>query len=104
MTCSPDQSLFTAASKVETAPNGKEYISELDYAVNLNFADGLYQSCKNVSNPTTGSKALDIICGNWPGGCNATNWITFLTDRNVNSMVPFQINIKCEEFELEFYF
>ena len=56
MTCSPDQSLFTAAAEVESE-NGKEYVKELDYAVNMDFADGLYQSCKNVSNPTTGSKA-----------------------------------------------
>ena len=52
----------------------------------------LYDSCKDVSNPTTGAKALDLICGNWESGCNATNWIKFLTDKNINSMVPFQIN------------
>ena len=95
MTCSPDQSLFTSAAKTSFAGN-KEYITELDYAVNLSFADGMYNSCKNVSNPTTGSKALDIICGNWEGGCSAKNWLKFLTDKNVNSMVPFQINIKCK--------
>ena len=80
MTCSPDQSLFTNA--VETKEdNGKKYVTKLSYAVDMAFADGMYQSCKNVSNPTTGSKALDIICGNWEGGCNGQNWITFLTDK-----------------------
>jgi Niemann-Pick C1 protein len=66
MTCSPNQSQFTNAAKIGT-DGSKSYVKELDYAVNMDYADGMFNSCKNVSNPTTGSKALDIICGNWEG-------------------------------------
>lgn len=95
MTCSPDQSTFTNAANVKKDPvTSKEYVNELDYAVNTSYADRLYDSCKNVSNPTTGAKALDIICGNWPDGCNGKNWLRFLTDKSINTMVPFKINVK----------
>ena len=42
------------------------------------------------------NKALDIICGNWEGGCNATNWLRFLTDKSVNTLVPFPIDVKTQ--------
>ena len=107
MTCSPDQATFTNAAKVT-----EDYVEELDYAVSLEYAQGMYDSCKDVSNPTTGlsfdwisqkltlikkgAKALDLMCGNWETGCNATNWLTFLTDKKLNNMVPFQINVKTD--------
>lgn len=57
MTCSPDQSLFTNAVELADVPNkNKQYVKRLAYGVDLEFAGGLYESCKNVSNPTTGSK------------------------------------------------
>lgn len=59
MTCSPDQSLFTNAVELGDVPGkNKQYVKRLAYGVNLEFAGGLYDSCKNVSNPTTGSKEM----------------------------------------------
>lgn len=97
MTCSPNQSTFTNAAAIGTDKSQDppvQYVKELDYAVDSSFGDRLFDSCKNVSNPTTGAKALDIICGNWPDGCNGQNWLTFLTDKSINNMVPFKINVK----------
>ena len=99
MTCSPNQSLFTNAAQIGDQDSRKPYVAALDYAVSMDYAQGLYDSCKDVSNPTTGAKALDLLCGNWESGCNATNWLRFLTDKNINSMVPFQINVFTETNE-----
>ena len=41
MTCSPDQSTFTNAKTTLPVPNnkrGKEYVMELDYAVDMEYA------------------------------------------------------------------
>jgi len=41
MTCSPDQSTFTNAKTTIPVPNnkrGKEYVMELDYAVDMEYA------------------------------------------------------------------
>ena len=94
MTCSPDQSMFTNPSVI--GDDGKPYVKELDYAVSPSYAQSLYDSCESVQNPTTGTKALSIICGNWEEGCTPMNWLRFLTDKNINSMIPFQINVRTD--------
>ena len=56
MTCSPDQATFTNAAKVTD-----DYVEELDYAVSMDYAQGMYDSCKDVSNPTTGLSLINFI-------------------------------------------
>ena len=55
MTCSPDQATFTNAAKVTD-----DYVEELDYAVSMDYAQGMYDSCKDVSNPTTGLSLINF--------------------------------------------
>jgi Niemann-Pick C1 protein len=94
MTCSPDQNKFmvpghvTSNGDVNTAP----YIDELYYVVAEKFGDGMFQSCHDVQNPSSGKKALDMICGQEADKCTIQTWLDFMGDKSKNPMVPFTIH------------
>lgn len=55
--------------------------------------NGTYGSCNQVSVPSTGQLALDIMCGEWGASrCSAKKWFNFMGTKEGNSFVPFQIN------------
>lgn len=93
MTCSPHQSDFIDIKK--TAVNSKTnqtYITEIDLYVSDDYLQGTYNSCKQVSVPSTGQLALDIMCGPWGAAkCSALRWFSYMGDAS-SSFVPFQIN------------
>lgn len=37
-------------------------IKELEFKISENYMQGVYKSCKSVSNPSTGELAMDVIC------------------------------------------
>jgi len=37
-------------------------IRELDFYISDSYMQGVYDSCKSVSNPATGELAMDVIC------------------------------------------
>ncbi|KAG5875522.1 hypothetical protein JTB14_013676 [Gonioctena quinquepunctata] len=93
LTCSPNQSTFMKASatEVNNATN-KTYITAIDIHLSNSYMEGTLNSCKQVSMPATGTKALDIMCGDWGATrCTPLRWFTYLGDKNT-PQVPFQIN------------
>lgn len=54
-----------------------------------------YNSCKQVSVPSTGQLAIDLMCGSWGSrSCTAKRWFDFMGDIVNNPYTPFQINYK----------
>lgn len=95
MTCSPNQSKFVEIVKTEKNAASKEYITEINLYMNKEYTEGTYQSCKQVSVPSTGQLALDIMCGSWAAAkCTAERWFTFMGTKEGNAFVPFQMNYK----------
>lgn len=48
-----------------------------------------------VSVPSTGQLALDLMCGDWGASrCSPTKWFHYMGDAAGNAYVPFQINYK----------
>jgi len=94
MTCSPNQSDFMVATEVEDVPTNSslQYISKLAYVVHTEFGDGMLQSCRDVQNPSSGQKALDMLCGESAEKCTPKDWLNFMGDKNKNPMAPFQID------------
>lgn len=46
-----------------------------------------------VSVPSTGQLALDLMCGEWGASrCSAAKWFKYMGDAETNTYVPFQIN------------
>jgi Niemann-Pick C1 protein len=66
-------------------------IDELIYVVAKKFGDGMFQSCYDVQNPSSGKKALDMMCGEEADKCTPQSWLDFMGDKTKNPMVPFNI-------------
>lgn len=97
-TCSPQQSNFmeiVATKDNGTLTNGT-YITEVNLYVTNDYLNGTYGSCKQVSVPSTGQLALDLMCGSWGAAkCTPLRWFTFMGQFGPgNPFVPFQINYK----------
>ncbi|XP_046396992.1 NPC intracellular cholesterol transporter 1 isoform X2 [Ischnura elegans] len=92
LTCSPYQSDFINVTGVETNKNGDEYITAIDIYVSEMYTSGTFNSCIQVSVPSTGQLALDIMCGDWGASrCSPHKWFQYMGDEDGNPYVPFQM-------------
>ncbi|XP_043267009.1 NPC intracellular cholesterol transporter 1 isoform X2 [Venturia canescens] len=106
-TCSPHQSTFINVTEIVPAltAEDKAYINKIDVYVTNKYLNGTYKSCKQVSVPSTGQLALDIMCGEWGASrCSPLKWFHYMGDAENNYYVPFQItyiptDTKIAEFE-----
>ncbi|KAM7354023.1 Niemann-Pick type C-1a isoform 3-T3 [Cochliomyia hominivorax] len=90
-TCSPKQSEFIHVVSTESNDDGKLYINNIDLHITANYTNSTYKSCSQVSVPSTGQLAMDIVCGNHGASrCSATKWFNYMGDSD-NIYVPFQI-------------
>ncbi|KAF5285860.1 hypothetical protein FQA39_LY04321 [Lamprigera yunnana] len=95
MTCSPQQSRYIDVVDVKKNEAGKEYITEIDYFIGNDYVSGTFNSCKDVSVPSIGQKAFDLICGAWGAMlCTPMRLFTFFGDVENNSFAPFRVNFK----------
>ncbi|XP_059616891.1 NPC intracellular cholesterol transporter 1 isoform X3 [Phlebotomus argentipes] len=91
-TCSRTQSEFMNVISTEKGDKG-EYITEIDLHITEQYLNGTYSSCSQVSVPSTGQLALDLMCGEYGASrCSAKKWFHYMGDQEGNSYVPFQIN------------
>ncbi|XP_025834125.1 NPC intracellular cholesterol transporter 1 isoform X2 [Agrilus planipennis] len=93
LTCSPDQSTFMEAKQIlPSETNNSLYINSVDVYLSNHYMDGMYDSCKQVSVPSTGQLAMDIMCGGWGASkCSASRLFQFMGSTNLNPYAPFQI-------------
>ncbi|XP_061516670.1 NPC intracellular cholesterol transporter 1 isoform X3 [Anopheles gambiae] len=109
-TCSPQQSSFMKVVSTEevdqqegesekadattaAAPSPKEYITKIDIHITQQYLNGTFESCNQVSVPSTGQLALDLMCGDWGASrCSAKKWFFYMGDAENNLYVPFQID------------
>ncbi|XP_038114072.1 NPC intracellular cholesterol transporter 1 isoform X1 [Culex quinquefasciatus] len=93
-TCSPQQSKFMEIKATEmNTDTKKEYITNIDLHITGQYMNGTYDSCSAVSSPSTGRRALDLMCGSWGASkCSARKWFTYMGTTEGNPYVPFQIN------------
>ena len=85
-TCDPNQSLFLDYQNYtnRTFPSGMSvaFVKWVDVYITMEYAERLYNSCKNVEFPGEGSKVISLMCGE--GDCNAMKWLAYLGDPNAN--------------------
>uniref|UniRef100_A0A2S2P3P5 Niemann-Pick C1 protein n=1 Tax=Schizaphis graminum TaxID=13262 RepID=A0A2S2P3P5_SCHGA len=85
LVCSPMQSQFMNVTKLTKTGTS---IRELDFYISDSYMQGVYDSCKSVSNPATGELAMDVICSG-AISCSAHKWFRFL---GKNPYLGFIIN------------
>ncbi|XP_071451302.1 NPC intracellular cholesterol transporter 1 isoform X2 [Hetaerina americana] len=92
LTCSPHQSDFINVTGVENNEKGEEYITAIDIYISDTYISGTFNSCIQVSVPSTGQLALDIMCGDWGASrCSPHKWFHYMGDADGNPYVPFQM-------------
>ncbi|KAG8224453.1 hypothetical protein J437_LFUL003176, partial [Ladona fulva] len=92
LTCSPHQSSFLNVTELQTNEKGQEYVTALDIYVSDTYVSGTYNSCAQVSVPSTGYLAMDLMCGDWGASrCTPYRWFRFMGDEESNSYAPFQM-------------
>ncbi|XP_017782929.1 PREDICTED: Niemann-Pick C1 protein isoform X2 [Nicrophorus vespilloides] len=95
LTCAKNQSLFLDPIEVNQTDKNVTYITGVDFYIHNDYLQGTFDSCKQVSVPSTGQLALDLMCGGWGSAkCTATRWFDYLGEADGNPFVPFQINYK----------
>ncbi|EJW81059.1 hypothetical protein WUBG_08030 [Wuchereria bancrofti] len=93
-TCSPNQANFVrviaSTDDLHLVENKTQYVTEVAYYVRESYADGLFQSCKDVRAIGT-DYALSFMCGVSITECDISRWFTFLGTYNEDIGVPFHI-------------
>ncbi|XP_005097476.1 NPC intracellular cholesterol transporter 1 [Aplysia californica] len=94
-TCSANQSDFTHVARTAnyTFPNGTEAkaVVAVDYEVSTDFANGMFNSCKNVQSPSSNQRALSLLCGRDVDQCTPEVWLKYMGNTD-NTQSPFSIN------------
>lgn len=92
-TCGVDQSRFINVTDIEhNNDTGKSYVNGIDVYLGDEYMNGTYDSCKQVSVPSTSRLALDMMCGEWGASrCSPKKWFTYMGEAKDNPFVPFQI-------------
>ncbi|XP_053276316.1 NPC1-like intracellular cholesterol transporter 1 [Pleuronectes platessa] len=96
-TCSPNQSQTVKITKVmNLTESNVTRVVVVGYQAFLSdtFADGSFQSCKNVRIPATGGFAIGTMCGRYGAKlCNAQRWYDFQGDSS-NGLAPLDLDFK----------
>ncbi|XP_017351116.1 NPC intracellular cholesterol transporter 1 [Ictalurus punctatus] len=92
LTCSPRQSVFLNATQFSDDPGDNHTnVIELSYYISQDFANAMYNACKDVEAPSSNVKALSLLCGRDASACTPNNWIQYMFDIK-NGQVPFPID------------
>lgn len=93
LTCAPQQNQYIKVMDTTKNEEGQDMVTELVYFVTNNFANGLFNSCRDVEGIIPGTRVIDMMCGSWGPKCNGERWLQFMGSIPKNSgFSPFQIN------------
>ena len=87
MTCSPSNSMFLNPLELID----KKSIKSIEYHVDKEFRDGLYNSCKDVIFPSSNQKIMNFLCGTTADKCSPLKFLRFMGDPEINGVSPFLI-------------
>ncbi|XP_013112245.2 NPC intracellular cholesterol transporter 1 homolog 1b [Stomoxys calcitrans] len=92
MTCAQNQREFLTPYN-STSPAGLEFVEKVDYRIDDDFVEQIYDNCKGIQHPQTGRPAMDLGCGPYNArSCDHRKWYNFMGDVEINEYVPFPIN------------
>ncbi|KAJ7904273.1 patched family-domain-containing protein [Mycena olivaceomarginata] len=88
-TCSPDQATFVNITSTQRTSSQEVAVKSLDFFVGEQFAEGFFDSCKNVQFDAANSYAMDFIGG---GAKNYSAFLKFMGDEKPLLGSPFQMD------------
>lgn len=90
LTCGPHQSRFMEVNG--TVPSAKgTAVKAVTYYLTDEYAQGMFNSCKDVQMPSANEKALSVFCGRPAEECSAEAWLTYMGSID-NGHTPFGID------------
>ncbi|XP_034489627.1 NPC intracellular cholesterol transporter 1 homolog 1b [Drosophila innubila] len=96
MTCAKNHSLFLTPY-LELNPAGVDFVEHIDYRIEDETVQRIYNSCSSIQHPQTGRPAMDLGCGPYNARtCNYRRWYHFMGDPE-SDYVPFGINYMWSE-------
>ncbi|XP_071957637.1 NPC intracellular cholesterol transporter 1-like [Antedon mediterranea] len=92
MTCNPNQAVYMNVTRsYDVAGHPTRTVAEMNYFMTRDYADGVFDSCKNVQFPSANIKVIDLMCDGVPADqCTPEIWLGFLGTID-NGYAPFQI-------------
>lgn len=89
--CSPYQYYMTSSYTTKTE-QGKEYTDVVTISTPQETMDAVYDSCKDVSLPSTGEAVLQSACGNYGAiWCTPLRWFLYMNDPDQNPFAPYKM-------------
>lgn len=81
LNCSPKHSQYVSPAEIgEAEVDGKtvKYIKSVDFYMSEKHIEGVYESCKGVTVPSSGGFAMDLACPIYGSRlCTAKKWVSF---------------------------
>lgn len=75
MTCEPTHSRYLTSNATmehwDEQHGNVTLITALNYYIVDSYVQAMYESCSEVTNPSSNSLALPTFCGSWGEDCNA---------------------------------
>ena len=100
--CDPHQSKYLNVLETKTGVFGT-YANKVEYLIDREYTENVYESCKRVIHPSSGRLALDLACGTEATKCTAEKFFFFMGDPIASPLVPFKIEyIYSENPDLRF--
>uniref|UniRef100_A0A6A7FZJ5 Niemann-Pick C1 protein-like n=4 Tax=Hirondellea gigas TaxID=1518452 RepID=A0A6A7FZJ5_9CRUS len=97
MTCSPMQTTFLQPTEYAPATfthqAGKHMVRGIDFYISRSFVNDIYGSCRDVVNPSTNGRVMEMFCGKWGAAqCSGERLFDYLGDYSANEHTPLHIN------------
>nr|BDE77039.1 Niemann-Pick C1-like protein 1 [Xenotoca eiseni] len=96
-TCSPNQTQVvnvTMVTNVTYLNRSRDAVVAYQAYISSSFAEGAFQSCKNVRIPATGGFAIATMCGRYGSKlCTPQRWYDFQGDTS-NGLAPLDIDFR----------
>ena len=89
MTCDPRQSSFLKVISTHNSSHSS-LVTGIDYAVSIQFAEGMYNSCVNVQG-VGGELAIKALCNTDVKHCSPEHLLSYLGDPSQNPNTPLLI-------------
>ncbi|XP_033115391.1 NPC intracellular cholesterol transporter 1-like [Anneissia japonica] len=98
MTCNPNQSLYMNVTRsYNVSGYATSTVAELYYFMTREYADGTFDSCKNVQFPSANIRVIDLMCDGVPADqCTPEIWLGYLGTID-NGYAPFQITYRIDD-------
>ncbi|KAJ8924000.1 hypothetical protein NQ315_006776 [Exocentrus adspersus] len=91
-TCSPNQTDFVKNYTTSWSLSGGFYASSVTLNVQESYMKKVYDSCKDVSLPSTGGSVLASACGKYGATwCTPERWFGYMNNPNENPFAPFPV-------------